>query len=610
MHFDSLTLIIILSFIIPFVSIHFMGGVIPSVALEIIVGLAIGQSGLHLVVTSDPIMEFLSYFGLIYLMFLGGLESEFDFKGLKSKDFVRSPTFIAVLIFILTLLFSYLFSVFLIKTFHSAKDPLYLTLIFSTTSVAIVFPTLKARLDIKKVYKQTLTTSAIIADFATLIMITVFAIMKERENGIKEIAVMFGIFLFAFLLKILISLASKNRWVGKAVNMLKHKSHIQIGIRGSFAILFVFLFLAEKLGVEIILGSFIAGILISKIVKTEAEIMQLKLDAMGYGFFIPFFFIYQGAKAEIPIFTKEGILFVISVILGSFLIKILASFPLKLRFSFREMLAGGFLLSGRLSLIIAASIIGLKLGIIDQQINSAIILLAAFSCVTSPTLFSLIEKQKFTPKLSRILVVGGGRVGSNIAKRLTEKRKSVVLIEKNREKCEKLKHRCIAKIYCCDALSLNVWRKINPTYKDTALLVTNSDEINLKVASLLQDEFGVYKIFARDNDPENRELFKKNNVTPIVYTEQLIKTIENAIENPTTFELLNGTEKIITEKTINNLANKSIRQSGIDSVLEIILIKRKGEWLYPSYDFVLKKGDVIVFIIDKDKRQAIEKIEF
>jgi Kef-type K+ transport system membrane component KefB/Trk K+ transport system NAD-binding subunit len=608
--FDSLVLIVILSFLIPFFSVHFVGGVIPSVAIEIIVGLSIGKSGLDIVAAGGPIMEFLSYFGLIYLMFLGGLESDFDFKGLRSSNFLRSPMFIAISIFILTIIFSYIFSLILISVFHSAKNPFYITLIFSTTSVAIVFPTLKARLDIKKAYKQTLTSSALIADFTTLIMITAYAVLKEKQNGVKEIFVMFGIFIFAFILRLFINFAAKKSWVNKTINMLKHKSHIQIGIRGSFAILFAFLFLAEKLGVEIILGSFIAGILISNTTKTESEVMQLKLDAMGYGFFIPFFFIYQGAKSEIPIFTKEGVLFILVVIGGSYIIKLLASLPLKLRFSFKETVAGGFLLSGRLSLIIAASIIGLKLGIIDNQMNSAIILLAAFSCVVSPSLFSIVLKQKSTPKKERIIVVGGGRVGSDISRRLIAKQKPILLIEKNEEKCKNLKAGCMAELICGDAQDMNLWRKVNPTYKDTALLVTNSDDVNLKIADLLQDVFGVYKIFARDNDPQNRQLFKQKSVTPLVYSEQLIRTIENAIENPITFELISGSEKNISERAINRLSGKTIKQSGLSSLIEVILIKRTGEWLYPSDDLALKKGDIVVFIVDKKNLDILNKVEF
>ncbi len=606
---DSLALIVILSFFIPFLSVRFLGGLIPSVAIEIIIGIIIGVNGFNLINTNSEVMEFLSTFGLIYLMFLGGLESSFDLKSLRSKDFIHSPVFIGFVVFILTLALSYAFSVFLISTFHCATSAAYLTLVFSTTSVAIVFPTLKSRGDIKSSYKQALIMSALTADFATLFMITVFSLLMENKNNIADALVMLFIIVFAFMVKAGVKFFTKFKWINKTVSMMKHKPHIQMGIRGSLAVLFIFLLLAEKLGIEIILGSFIAGILISKISRVESEVLSLKLDAMGYGFFIPFFFIYQGAKSRLPIFSGEGVALLLVILIGSFLIKMLSALPFRLRFSTKETIAAGVLLSGRLSLIIAASIIGVKLGIIDKQMNSAIILLAAFSCVISPAAFGLINKKRFQKGASRIIIIGGGKVGSSIAERLSEKQKSVIVIEKDPDECSKLKKRCLAEIYCTDALDIKLWETIKPTGRDKVLLVTDSDEINIKAANILQDNFGVYKIFARDNDPQNRELFKKNGIVPLVYTEALIKTIENAIENPTTFELLSGSDKIISEKTINKLSNSTIKQSGLSSIFEIILIKRDNKWLKPFDDFVLKKGDTLVFVVDKKDESSLNSIE-
>ncbi len=608
--FDSLALIVILSFFIPFFSIRFMGGLIPSVAIEIVIGIIIGVNGLNLIDTNSQVTEFLSTFGLIYLMFLGGLESNFELKSLRSGDFFRSPIFLGFLAFILTLILSYAFSVFLINEFHSAKSAVYLTLIFSTTSVAIVFPTLKARGDIKSSYKQTLIMSALIADFSTLFMITIFSLLKENKHGMADFLIMLLIIVFAYLINIGVKLSKKVKWINKTVNMLKHKPHIQMGIRGSFAVLFIFLFLAEKLGVEIILGSFIAGIVISKISKIESDVLSLKLDAIGYGFFIPFFFIYQGAKSKLPIFSEKGVEFFLIILIGSFLIKILSAAVMRLRFSTKETVAAGFLLSGRLSLIIAASIIGVKLGIIDIRMNSAIILLAAFSCVISPAAFGLINKRKFSKAQPRIIIVGGGSVGSNISKRLVEKQKKVILIEKDENECKNLKQRCLAEIYCMDALNTKLWERIKPTGKDNVLVVTDRDDVNIEVSEMLQENFGVYKIFARDNDPQNREIFKQKGIVPLVYTEALIKTIENAIENPTTFELLNNSDKIISEKTIKNLSGKTIIRSGLNLVLEIILIKRGETWLYPFDDFLLKNGDIVVFIVDKKDKNALDLIDF
>ncbi len=608
--FSSLAIIVVLSFLIPFVAIRFTGGVIPSVALELIAGIVIGTSGLNLVDVHNQTMEFLSTFGLIYLMFLGGLESRFDFSGLRSRDFVHSPIFIAVVVFLLTLVFSYLFSFFLIRTYGCGKSVFYLTLVFSTTSVAIVFPTLKSRPDIKKAYRETIIASALIADFATLFMITVFTLLREHGNGFADFTIMLSIFIFAYLLKKGIHIALKRPWVVRTIGLLKHKPHIQMGIRASFAILFIFLFLAEKLGIEIILGSFIAGMLISRINRAESEVLLFKLDAIGYGFFIPFFFIYQGAKSELGLFSGSGIVFVLVIIVGSYLIKILASLMFKIRFSWRETIAAGVLLSGRLSLIIAASIIGVKLGIIDDQTNSAIILLAAVSCVLSPSLFGLIERKRFERAPGRIIIVGGGSVGSSIAKHLAGRKKPIVLIEKDPEVCDRLRKECDVDIRCFEARSVEGWESVRPTPSDTALLVTDSDEINLETARMLKERYGLNRIFARDNNPSNRKRFEEMGVTPLIYTETLIKSIENAIENPATFELISGTERHVVEKRVDKLSGSKLREVSVGLPADVILVKRNGEWVKPTDDYILKRGDVLILMVDKKDEELLERVEF
>ncbi len=390
---DSIALIVILSFLIPVATVKLFKGIIPSVAFEIFTGFVIGKSGLNVVDIDSQILSFLSLFGLAFLMFLGGLESDIDIKKHISKDFLRSPLFIAVLIFVLTLILSWVFSYVLVKLFNCSKSVFYLTLIFSTTSLAIVFPTLKSREDLKLVYKQTLLYSAFIADFLTLIFITIFSMYKEKNKVTSEILLIFLIFGIAIVINRFIKKIPSQSKIVEALQMLRHKSHIQIGIRGSFAILLLFMFLAEKLGIEVILGSFIAGLIISNVDIEESRLLRMKLDAIGYGFFIPIFFIYQGAASSIPM-NFSSLEFLVITVLGGILIKVIASSPLGLRFSFKDTLAGGILLSGRLSLIIAAGIIGLKLGIVDEDINSAIIVLAATTCILTPVLFNMIKQPK------------------------------------------------------------------------------------------------------------------------------------------------------------------------------------------------------------------------
>ncbi len=388
---DSIALIVILSFVIPFLSAKLFGGLIPSVAFEILAGFIVGKSGFNLIDTNSEILSFLSMFGLAFLMFLGGLESELSIKrGLNRKILLKSPISIATMTFILTFILSFMFSTFINKLFNCSKSVLYLTLVFSTTSVAIVLPTLKSMENIKLSYKQTLLYSAFLADFITLVAITIFSAYIEKNRLSKDMLLVFVIFAIAILLGKTIKKIPENSKIIHTLMQLKYKPHIQIGIRGSFAILLLFMFLAEKLGVEVILGSFIAGLIISTMDFKEKKTLIMKLEAIGYGFFIPIFFLYQGATSRIPL-DSSSIKLVLITVLGGLLIKVVSSLPMLVRYSFKDTVAGGVLLSGRLSLIIAAGMIGLKLSIINNRVYSAIIILAAITCILSPILFNLIK---------------------------------------------------------------------------------------------------------------------------------------------------------------------------------------------------------------------------
>ncbi len=605
---NSLAIIALMSFIIPFISSKFFRGIVPSVALEIAAGLILGKSGFGIISTNLPSLKFLSMFGLIYLMFLSGFETEFKEHDIQGKKFFHSSLFISILIFIFTLSLSYLFSAMLVEIFHFSTSKIYLALIFSTTSVAVVFPTLKARYDLKKSYRQTLMTCALIADLSTLFLITIFSLLKENKYNIVDFLMIFILLIATLTINKIIKFLSENRWISRAVHSIKHKNDFQIAIRGSFAVIFVFLYLAEKFGIELIMVSFLAGIIISKTIDAESDIVKMKLDAIGYGFFIPFFFIYQGAISVMPSNIQKGIILILVIIIGSFFIKVIASLPLKINFSFKDTIAGGVLLSGRLSLIIAASAIGLKLGIIDKEFNSAIIILAIASSIVAPSLFNLMKKQILSTYSSKIIIVGGGRVGSSVAEMFTKKQKDVLVIEKDKQACQKLEMKNIT-VHCGDGSDIELLDKLRIKKHDKILLLTDDDKTNINIAGIFEDRYGTFQLFARDNEPKNRKLFRDNGIIPLVYTEQLLKVVEKAVESPTVFEFLNESEKIIQQKTITNLYGKTIEELSL-YIIEIILIKRGRKWIYPQNDFLVNSGDIIIFITDKINEKMIQRINF
>ena len=156
------------------------------------------------------------------------------------------------------------------------------------------------------------------------------------------------------------------------------------------ALMLAFVILAKFLGTEMILGAFLAGAVLSLLDKPADEQARQHLDAIGFGFFVPLFFITVGIGFDFRklLGDKNTLLLAPLLLVAAFAIKILSALILRLSFNWRQTFAGGFLLSARLSLIIAASGIGTSLGIIQESTNAAFILIAALTSTLAPLLFN------------------------------------------------------------------------------------------------------------------------------------------------------------------------------------------------------------------------------
>jgi Kef-type K+ transport system membrane component KefB len=152
--------------------------------------------------------------------------------------------------------------------------------------------------------------------------------------------------------------------------------------------MFVFVGLSHLLGVEAILGAFFAGAVFAMVFRHRGQLEQ-KLKGFSYGFLIPIFFIYVGVRFDVQALMRPGVLLGALALIGVAVgLKILAAAVLVLqRFSVREVLAAGTLLSARLSLVIAVAALGARLNLVDSQLESQVILLAIVTATVSPTLF-------------------------------------------------------------------------------------------------------------------------------------------------------------------------------------------------------------------------------
>jgi Kef-type K+ transport system membrane component KefB len=388
-----LLLITLLAVAIPILASRIRLVRLPIVVGEILAGIIIGQSGLNLV-TSSPTLTFLAEFGFTFLMFLSGLEINFDtlFATAEAGQEPQRPRWqhplaLAGLCFVATILLALITGLGLTQL-GLARHPVLLGLILSTTSLGIVVPVLKERELTATLYGQVVLATALLSDFVTLLLLSL--VIAAFSHGLS-----LDLLLFLFLLAAFVAVAKVGQWASRLpvlTRLIDELSHAtaQIRVRGCLALMVSWVVLAEALGVEVILGAFLAGAIVSLSGQGHVAPLSEKLDAIGYGFFVPLFFILVGANFDLRALlgSPTALLLVPLLIAAAYGVKVVPALLLRTLFSWRETLSAGVLLSSRLSLIIAASAIALQLNMITAATNAAIILVAVVTCTLSPILFA------------------------------------------------------------------------------------------------------------------------------------------------------------------------------------------------------------------------------
>lgn len=401
--FQPLLLVMLAAFIVPIIVSRSKKVAIPIVVGEIIAGMLLGPSGLGWVEIDGEVIRFLRDFGLAYLMFIAGMEIDFNMISKIAKDsakkedegLLQNPVFIGPLSFVFTLILSALLSLALLKTGFIKSGWMMMALILSTTSLGVVLPVLKEKKLNNTSFGQTILLTALLADFITMFLISIYATYYEKSSLSIEMMLVFILFIaFAFLHRTGLILG-RIPWINKLIDELSHAT-AQIKLRASLALMVGFIVLAGVLNSEMILGAFIAGIIVSLLTTDQDRRVEKDLEAFGFSFFIPIFFVLVGVGFNLNELLKSpGAMLLVPVLLAvALMVKFLPTMIFKFAFSWRETIAAGSLLSARLSLIIAASLIAYRLDIIEEATNSAIILVAVITVTASPLLFSFLMRNE------------------------------------------------------------------------------------------------------------------------------------------------------------------------------------------------------------------------
>lgn len=599
--FLALLLITGLALVVPVLATRFRQIAIPIVVGEILAGIIIGRSGLNLV-ESSPTLAFLAEFGFAYLMFLSGLEVDFDmlFSGTRgTKTSWNAPLTIALLILTGTIGLAVTIA-FVLTRVIAVQNPLLLGLILSTTSLGVVVPVLKERDLLSATYGQYLLVIASVADFVTLLLLTVLIAIRSQGLTLDLLLIPVLLVLFSVAARLTQRFSSRN-FIQRILNELSTTT-AQIRVRGAFALMVAWVVLAEALGVELILGAFLAGAVAGLVAGPDNDNAKEKLDAIGYGFFIPIFFIMVGVEFNLSALfsSPQALLLVPLLLIGAYMVKILPSLLLRRQFTWRQTIGAGLLLSSRLSLIIAAASIALNIGAISEAINAAIILLAVVSCTLSPIFFNRIYPAEQEHRRQGIIIIGQDQLVEFIVERLLPSDESIVVICPDESRVAAFEELPVTLITGCTGID-EALREADADNARVLLDLTTTPDETMQATTLASNTHDIPLIISRISEVELIPQLQSLGVKVVQPALATAMALEGALKFPSIFDLLldqNPDNIDVSEVALNNsqLSGTALRQIRLPGDVLILSLQRDESVIVPHGDTVLQMGDRIGLI--------------
>jgi len=351
---------------------------LPAIVLEIVLGIVIGPQVLGWVSVDTPI-QVMSLLGLAFLLLLAGLEVEYDrFRGRLLK-----VTALAYAIsFALALLIG-----FGLNAGGLVKSPLLVAIALSATALGVVIPVLKDAGQVSTEFGQLVVAGASIAEIATIVLLSLF--FSGESSGVGSKLVLLGLFgLFVIAVGVAVLGAEHSMRISMTLLRLQDTT-AEIRIRASFLLLAVFVVLAERLGLEAILGAFLAGAIVKLVdrdqMMTHPQFRQ-KLEAAGFGIFVPFFFVTTGVRFDMDaLFGSARTLGMVPIFLGALLVArglpALLYKPLATR---TQTVAAALLQATSLSFLVVAGQIGVQLDLIRPATYAALVAAGLLSVLVFP----------------------------------------------------------------------------------------------------------------------------------------------------------------------------------------------------------------------------------
>lgn len=588
----SMLIIMLAALIIPIAMARFKVSSVPTAVAEIVAGILLGKSAFNIVQETST-LTLLSSLGVIILMFLSGMEINFDlFKkapGQKKRD-AKSPVSIAVLSFTAVIITAFILGAIL-YFMGLFSDILLATILFSTIALGVVIATLKEKEILGRPMGQTILLTAVLGEVIPMLALTFYASIYGHNAGRLWLIVL--LFLAAIIL--LRRFRQPYVWFNNV-----SKATTQLDIRLAFFLIFTLVTVAESVGAENILGAFLAGMVMKLLEPSEAT--QEKLTSIGYGFFIPIFFIMTGVRLDLKsLFANKTALALIPILVACFIIaKLPTTLIYRRRFNARNSFAGGFLTVTTITLVLPSLQVAKNLHAITSTQSDAFILAAVIVCVLAPIVFNSTYKlNKEDLVKERVVIVGANTLTVPVAQQLSHNWYVVRMLTDNQDNYKTFNSEVndLKYIEEIDEQALDAGK-----YFDTDVMVLGfrNDNKNYQMA-VLAKKHGVKRVIASVQNPKvsTDHIDELNRLGVEIFNSFVVQNsvLRSLIESPSVFEMLMSAHSGLFEVTIHNQRYVGIELRSLPFIDQITVsrIYRKHKPISPSGDTVLEYGDHILY---------------
>ncbi len=361
---------------------------VPYVVSLIFAGILIGPYGFD-IFTPNETTNFLGTIGLIFLMFMAGLEIRLSSIAKLRRGVARMAVLNGLIPFLIG---------FGIATYfgYDILGALLLGTIFISSSIAVVIPALESSGLLGTRLGKSIVAATVAEDVFSLILLSIVLQIVNPTTQIP-LPLFYGIvFVALILLKTLISIV-REVFLSATRNQ---KNIFEQELRFIFAILLGTVVFFEILGMHAIIAGFFAGLVLSESIKSE--LLRQKLHAISYGIFIPAFFIIIGTETDISVFSRTGgaLLLTAAILIGSMGSKFISGWigGLLSGFDKNESVLVGVSTIPQLSTTVAVAFVGLEFGLLNSELVTAMIALSIVSTFVGSMLIALLVKSRQASK--------------------------------------------------------------------------------------------------------------------------------------------------------------------------------------------------------------------